>query len=66
MTNRSTIKIQEIQKLFIFCCYISQFLSYKKCNKMIKIDQLKKLLTLLKTIQDDQNILLWAKTKVNF
>ena len=51
MTNRNTIK-NTIQKLLIFC-YISQFLSYKKYNKMIEIEHFEKLLTLLKTIEDD-------------
>ena len=41
------MKIQEIQKLFIFCCYISQFLNYKKYYKMIEIEHFEKLLTIL-------------------
>ena len=50
MTNRNTI-----QKLFIFC-YISQFLSNKKGNKKIEVEHFEKSLTLLETIEDDQNI----------
>ena len=56
MSNRNTIKNTRNTKVIYFFCYISQFLNYKKYNKMIEIEHLKKLLTLLKTIEDDQNI----------
>ena len=50
------MKNQVMRIKIYFCCCISQFLNYKKYNKMIEIEHYEKLLTLLKAIEDDQNI----------